>query len=164
MKAPLALVLCTLAGMAFADCAPEQRFLSCKIDGKARWLEVCVEGSAVVYRYGKPGAPELELWERAEDIAYAPWPGFGRTIWEEVTFVNGGYSYVVHGSIDKGLAVQEAPNAVGGGVEVFEGARSIARLTCDPETVAFDWSDAISMAKAAAGLIWDPENQAWRRQ
>ncbi|WGW03829.1 hypothetical protein [Tropicibacter oceani] len=150
------------AGMAFAECSAADLFLSCRIAQNGKLLEVCVEGDAVVYRYGPAGgAPELTLREAAATLGYTPWPGIGRTIWEEVRFFNGDYEYRVNGAIDKMLAVEDSPEAKSGGVEVYRGAQRAAALDCAPATVRFDWTAAIGDAKRAAGLDWDPGAQAW---
>ncbi|WP_425099722.1 hypothetical protein [Tropicibacter sp. S64] len=157
-----AVLLVASGTSAGAACAPEDLFLSCKIAGKSRWLEVCVEQGNIVYRYGKQGAPELELREHPANVAYMPWPGIGGTIWEEVEFANGEYGYLVHGAIDKQLAVSDAPGAVSGGVEVLKGGQSVASLSCDPAQVDFPWGDALMRAKEAVGMTWDPGEQMWQ--
>ena len=152
----------TFAHPAIAEYTSEQLFLLCKISNQPKFLEVFASGGEIVYRYGKIGEPELELRRHADQVAYQPWSGMGSSIWEEVSFMNSGYEYLVSGSIDKNKAASNAPDAVSGGVEVLKSGQSIAYLACDTNEIVFNGGMAIMDAKEALGMSWDPVEQMWR--
>lgn len=164
MKRIFALLICT--NPAWAECSsPDVTFLSCAIQDSARHLEVCVEGAAVIYRFGPPGAPELELTTTAAEIDYRPWPGIGRTIYEEVTFENAGYRYEVYAGVHRDYAGddEEVIATQFGGVGVYEGEAEdpVASFVCTEGRVEFLWTMALSDAKNAAGLSWDHYEHDW---
>lgn len=153
----LAALLCCLGSAGLACSDPDGIFLTCQIEDSSRHLAVCVEEGAVVYRFGPVGVPDLELAEPVETITYQPWPGIGRTIWEELTFRNGDYAYVVHAGVERRYlsATDEVIPVPFGGVDVYQtgaGEDPIAAFRCAPETVDFPWTPAISQAREAAGL------------
>lgn len=136
--------------------ACETPFIACTFDGGAKAVSVCVSDDAATYVFGPAGGtPDLTLSEPTATVAYTPWPGVGRTIWETVTFRNDGYSYEVFAGIDR------APDGDPpyGGVIVRDGGQELAALTCDTGSVIFSYDPVLSDAKAAAGLCWggDPE-------
>ncbi|KUF09267.1 hypothetical protein [Pseudoponticoccus marisrubri] len=157
------LALClVLAPPALAQCPAEQAFLSCQIGANGKWLEVCVAGSRVDYRYGDTlWSPELHLSDHAAQVDYRPWSGVGRTIFEEVRFINGSYEYRVHGALERALTAGQTDRA-SGGVEVYKGGARIAALDCAPQATLFGWSTALSDAKWAAGLKWNPGTGTWQ--
>lgn len=145
------------AGPAAAACSSaDTTFLWCRIEGSPKQLEVCAEPYGAVYRYGPQGRPELELVERYDTLDYRPWPGVGRDIWEEVAFYNGGYTYLVHGGVDRQYQGNNLANAMYGGVTVSQGGREIASLTCERPAIDFPYSNGLSDGKARAGLRWEP--------
>lgn len=164
MRAVLALLVFT--NPAWARCPDaSDTFLSCQIDDTARRLEVCIASDTLTYSFGPPGAPELTMTETAARIDYRPWPGVGRTIYEEVTFENAGYRYVVFGGIERDYddTDEEIIPTQFGGVTVHEGASEtpIAGFTCAEGATEFPWTMGLSDAKAAAGLAWDHYEHTW---
>ena len=72
------------AGAAQAAClTAEQTFMSCRIADSENVLRVCFDGTYIFYRYGPADQPPaLALSEPVASVAYTPWPGIGRAIWE----------------------------------------------------------------------------------
>ncbi|QRF65407.1 hypothetical protein [Ponticoccus alexandrii] len=154
-----ALAVALSTGAAFAACSTaEATFLSCPVEGSGKWLEVCAEDQAAVYRYGPSGHPELELVEQYGPLDYAPWPGVGRSVWETVTFYNGSYSYTVYISMDR-MDESAWPE---GGVTVRNGGTDVAHLDCRPQEAQVGWTEGLTMGKERAGLRWDP-GSGWIR-
>ncbi len=164
----LVIVASLIATPAFAACpAGSDTFLSCTMSQGRKALDVCADATGVRYSFGSTGGtPDLSLAERYADLDYTPWPGIGRTIWETVVFRNAGYAYTVSGSIDRD-ADQTTPDGAemavtaGGQVMVSQGDQTIATLTCDPDTVDFPWTEALSDGKRAAGFSMDSETRTW---
>ncbi|QEE36208.1 hypothetical protein FTO60_11115 [Octadecabacter sp. SW4] len=154
-----------LATPAVAECLPQgETFVSCTIAESGKQLEVCINGGDALYTYGAAGqAPELALREPIRDLDYRPWPGIGRTIWEEIAFARGGYAYLVFGGINREASDidDEIQVTAFGGVEVYQGETLLTRLSCVPETVDFTWTNALSDGKRAAGLEWDLRARRW---
>lgn len=156
----------TLATPAGAACGPGfETFLSCTFSGGMKALDVCSDSERATYAFGPAaGPPELALATTVADLDYEPWPGIGRTIWERVTFRNGGVAYVVHGAIERDYpadAAAEVVVTVTGGIEVMRGEEPIATLACDPGSADFAWGEALSNAKARAGLCLDHASRTW---
>jgi len=149
-----AVALALAAGPVLAAC-PGETVLSCQIGRKA--LEVCLVQGAVTYAFGPAGAPEITLSSPVESVAYTPWNGIGRAIWETVAFENRGVTYEVWTSLDKmvpGAATQA-------GINVLDGASLVAQLTCTPGTV--DGAiDRLYPAKEATGQCWNHATFAWQ--
>lgn len=148
-----ALILILLATPASAACRGEEAF-SCRIGKKT--LDICHWKGALIYRYGPEGQPELAIAEPLETVAYTPWPGFGRAIWDKVAFQNDGVTYEVWTSFDK----MDENAVLEGGVNVMQGDTSLASLTCDKGSVAHGL-DVISDLKAGIGQCWDGESETW---
>jgi hypothetical protein len=148
-----ALILALLASPASAACQGDEAF-SCRIGKKT--LDVCYWKGALIYRFGPEGQPELTIAEPLETVAYTPWPGIGRAIWDTVAFQNDGVTYEVWTSFDK----MDESAVLEGGVNVMQGDTSLASLTCDKGSVAHGL-DVISDLKAGIAQCWDPEGQAW---
>lgn len=126
----LAAALAGLAAPVAAGCTGgAETVLSCTARGGSKALEVCIAGREIGYAYGPRGAaPELRLVRDVAEIENRPWPGIGRTLWEETTFRNDGYAYLVHISVDR-LDENATPE---GGVIVLRGGATLARVDCDP--------------------------------
>jgi hypothetical protein len=148
-----ALILALLASPASAACQGDEAF-SCRIGKKT--LDVCYWKGSLIYRFGPEGQPELTIAEPLETVAYTPWPGIGRAIWDTVAFQNDGVTYEVWTSFDK----MDESAVLEGGVNVMQGDTSLASLTCDKGSVAHGL-DVISDLKAGIAQCWDPEGQAW---
>jgi len=153
-------ILTGLAAGAFTPAAAcpggSETVLSCLVGGSQR-LELCLSDTHASYLFGVPGEmAELALAEPIETIAHHPWMGVGRSIWESTTFRNGDYAYEVYISLDRLSEDHETES----GVIVWRGEDEIAQLSCDPGTDVIGlW--AVTDAKAAAGLCWQPEIEGW---
>lgn len=148
-----ALLLALLAAPASAACQGDEAF-SCTIGKKT--LDVCYWKGALIYSYGPEGKPELTIAEPLETAAYTPWPGIGRAIWDRVSFQNEGTTYEVWTSFDK----MDETAVLEGGVNVLQGDKTLASLTCDKGSVAHSL-DPISGLKSGIGQCWNLEAQAW---
>jgi len=148
-----ALLLTLLAAPASAACQGDEAF-SCTIGPKT--LEVCYWKGALIYSYGREGKPELTIAEPLETVAYTPWPGIGRAIWDSVAFQNEGVTYEVWTSFDK----MDENAILEGGVNVMQSDTTLASLTCDKGSVAHSL-DPISDLKAGIGQCWAPTAQVW---
>ena len=137
---------------ALAAC-PGETLVSCPIG--ANQLQVCNEGNLLTYSFGPPGAPDLQLASKPE-LAYTPWNGIGRTMWETITFTNRNFTYEVVFSFDR-LEENASPKW---GVTVIDGNEIAATLTCADQAgnIPFDGLyDQIS----ATGLCWNRESASW---
>lgn len=148
-----ALLLALLAAPASAACQGDEAF-SCTLGKKT--LQVCYWKGALIYSYGREGKPELTIAEPLETVAYTPWPGFSRSIWDSVAFHNDGVTYEVWTSFDR----LYAKAVLEGGVNVIKADKTLATLTCDKGSVA-QGLDAISDLKAGIGQCWDMGTQTW---
>ena len=140
----------------FAACAGVS-LVDCTVTNSRKQLELCLDGGRLTYRFGRPGAPELELTRDLSEIAYTPWPGIGRTIWEDVEITNEGVTYAIHSWVERPLDTGEAPRS-GTGLIVLQGAEPLAELTCQGDAAA-DFSP-IGEALIARGFCHAPEG--WR--
>ncbi|MDE1130027.1 MAG: hypothetical protein OSA49_00555 [Ascidiaceihabitans sp.] len=157
-------VLC--AGHAQAGCPQGQdAFTSCQIEGKDKEVFVCFDDEIATYRYGpKAGAADLFLSETIRDVDFVPWSGLGKTIYENVTFYNGDYSYDVFGGFDRPFSEEEMllPIRRFGGIDVAKNGEHLARIECVPDTVTYGFGGGIYDAKVALGLEWDDYTATWR--
>lgn len=159
------IIFAASATSAIAACdADQQTFVSCQIEDRNAQLAVCFDAETVTYSFGPAGNPELTLSEPVTTVAYTPWPGVGRAIWEEVTFQNGNYSYSAYGGFDRMFGdetEEDHPTPQFGGVVVRRDDAIVAELSCDPATVDFGWGEGLWDAKHAAGLTWDYGTHGW---
>jgi hypothetical protein len=164
LRSAIAILAFTTA--AHAACGPPQEaFLTCQIEGGSKVLNVCYDDTTVTYTYGPEGAAELTLTEPISTIAYTPWPGVGRAIWEEVTFQNGTYSYTIHAGFDRMFGDEtEADNPTPhfGGVVVERDGALVVDLDCIRGTVDAPWGEGLYSAKEALGLVWNPVAREWQ--
>lgn len=124
-------------------------------------MQVCQTSDAATYIFGPSGRPaDLVLATSLRNLGYRPWNGIGRSIYEEVTFENGDFAYTAWQSIDKMKAVDEAPDAITGGVLVTKGDQTLASLDCDLGTVEATL-DALYPLKEAEGQCYDRDAFAW---
>jgi hypothetical protein len=158
------------APMAAAACPDgSTTFLSCTMSGGAKALDVCYADGVATYAFGPAGkTPDLALAEPIATLDYVPWPGIGSAIWETVTFRNAGYAYEVAGSIRRGPDETTADDTdmlvtQKGQISVMQGDRPVATLLCDPGSVSFDWTEALSDGKRAAGYELDQATREWVR-
>lgn len=148
-----AFLLALLAVPANAACQGDEAF-SCTIGAKT--LQVCVWKGALVYSYGREGKPELTIAEPLETVAYTPWPGIGRAIWDSVVFQNEGVAYEVWTSFDR----MDENAILEGGVNVLDSEATLAALTCDKGSVERGL-DTISELKSGIGQCWDYDSRSW---
>lgn len=157
---PVALVLLVagLPGHGQAqDCNAGQLMLRCQI-GANKQLSVCFQGESATYRFGPPAAPELILTQPVATLDATPWPGIGRSIWEEVVFANADVRYAVWSSVDR----LDPAHPKEGGVRVLRGETELASLSCHPGTVDMT-GFAVSDGFAAAGFCRDLTRHVWAR-
>lgn len=149
----LALLATPVASPTLAACQGDQAF-SCPIGKKT--LEICYWKGMLTYRFGPERQPEITLNEPLETVAYTPWPGIGRAIWDSVAFQNEGVTYEVWSSFDR----MDENALLEGGVNVLEGDKLLATLTCDRGSVGTAL-DTISELKAGIGQCWDHGTRTW---
>lgn len=144
-------------------CGPsETLYLSCTLSNGAKTLEVCHDATTARYAFGAIGqTPELELVRPLAEVNLNPWPGVGRSIWEDVTFENESHRYTVYGAFDRQPDETGALPVVRGGVVVQRGVEDLAALSCDPGSVDFPWSTTLFEAKTAAGQCYDLGERRW---
>jgi hypothetical protein len=107
--------------------------VSCSLKSGSAYLETCLLGNFATYAYGKTGQrPDLALARPVQEVEMTPWPGVGRSIWEDFQFRNGDVSYRVFYSIDR---FSEGEPALTAGVMVEKGEETLAELDCDPGTI-----------------------------
>lgn len=117
---------------------------------------VCLQDGVAYYAYGPTGAaPDILLARSVTDIEMSPWPGVGRTIFEDLTFTNGAYGYRLAHQADK------FENTITGGLSVLRDGAVVAELTCDPDSVTVGEFYPLYEAKEAAGQCWDRDASVW---
>lgn len=93
-------------------------------------VSVCVGNREVSYRYGPPGAPEIDITVRAGDTGV--WQGGvsgqGGGQQTHIRFERGGYDYVVHSGYTGSLADQ--PGREWSGVAVQRDGAIVGSLAC----------------------------------
>ena len=158
------LLFLLIPGAASAGC--DALFLSCTIGEGAKTLLVCHSDTHAMYRFGPTGgAAELDLTHPVTKVDLTPWPGIGRTIWEEVIFHQDDFSYLVYGSIQREYPDDENADLIvtqAGGVIVSQDGTEIAHLRCDPGSVDFPWGEGLYAAKVAAGQCYERTTRNWR--
>lgn len=143
------------------SCTAGDLIFDCTLREGSRRVQVCRTGDALSYVYGGIGAaPEMVLATSVRRISYTPWNGVGRSIFEEMSFLNGAVAYTLWVSVDRQPAQEDAAPAVTAGIEVNEGDRVLARLDCDAGTVDAAL-DEIWSAKATEGQCYDRRLFAW---
>ena len=162
------LALFVFTNPAWAACEDgEVKFMSCQIENSINVLRVCYDEQAVHYRFGATGqTPDLALSSTIGAVDYTPWPGIGRSIWEEIRFENDGYRYAVHAGFERMFGDEEyedVPHRGFGGVNVTRGADEVEVVTldCDRASVDFGWDDTLFNAKTALGFVWDDRTRMW---
>jgi len=106
----------------------EETLYNCPFqDGRV--LSVCMD-EQIAYRFGRPGAPELNL-ERAfssDSVSYGVDRRRGEGVQTRVRFQNGNYDYVVYSSQTGGRGDARHPGE--SGVVVQRSGREVARFEC----------------------------------
>ena len=153
---PFAVILALPSG-AIACAANTETLLSCSFEAGAKTLNVCLAEGNPTYEFGQTGAsPDLSLAPDLLDVDYRPWPGVGRALFEELTFYNAGYSYMVYSIFDRldENAVME------GGIIVSQGNTELAQLECDPGSGTAG-IDRLFNAMQSRGQCWDHAQHLW---
>ncbi|MEM9579784.1 MAG: hypothetical protein AAF891_03790 [Pseudomonadota bacterium] len=157
---PVAAALVSLcAAPAIAACSgPGTPMFHCTFKGGTKEVRVCLQGEVVLYSYGDRGrTPELVMGRREIGVNMTPWSGVGRSIWEEITFYNGTYSYILSYAIDR--QIEGAP--VEGRLIVADGDSEVAELVCDTGSVTAHDFYPLFEAKEAAGQRYCRDTFSW---
>ncbi|MFN3210125.1 MAG: hypothetical protein ACE369_14190 [Roseovarius sp.] len=158
-------------GLALPDAAraegcfgPGTPLFHCTMNKGATALDLCLQGTVVIYRFGPSGgAADLLQSHEATRVDMTPWPGVGRTIWEDTTLENEGFRYVVHRATDRMIA-EDDPDysaAARGGVEVSKDGRVVSDRECDAGSVTVADFYPLYEAKEAAGQCWNRDTFSW---
>lgn len=154
-----------LACLALALAQPvvaETRLFACDF-GPDRSVEVTLTGTTATYAFRHP-TNSLTLNRPVTQVHLTPWPGIGRTIWEEIAFQNAGYTYRVFASIERIPPADDEGDIsvnVAGGIVVLKDETRIVGLDCTPGTVDFPWGNELFDAKRAAGQCYDRAEARW---
>ncbi len=131
--------------------------------GEGKSVGVTLEDGTAIYAFRHP-TNSLTLTRDVQDVHLTPWPGIGRTIWEEVAFENAGFRYLVYASIERIYPEDESAEietSVSGGIIVSRGETRIAELSCLAGTIDFPWGTELFDAKEAAGQCFDRTSTLW---
>ncbi len=133
--------------------------MSCSMDGGKKQLQTCIAGDQVLYRFGATDrSPDLDLIRPVTEVDFYPWPAASRTIWEEMKFENGGFSYLVSYAQERDPRTPE----ISGQVVVQKAGETLATLTCDPGSVrSAGYPLPIFDAKVAAGQQFNRATYSW---
>lgn len=135
LLAILTAMTCLFAAHAM-DARAGEAVLTCRIEGHDREASVAIDGDSAVYRYGPPGGQaELTLTTPLADLDYRRNSGAGDTIDEVVTFNNGNTAYRVAAGFRDGLAPDPSALVPFGRLTVLRNGKSLARLTCRPDSI-----------------------------
>ncbi|MEP2717589.1 hypothetical protein [Pseudophaeobacter sp.] len=162
MRFFLSALLFTVSALPALACpAGSEVLVSCSLKGGSKALTTCLRGDQVSYAFGRSGgAADLELQRNVREVNMVPWPGIGRSIWEEFTFENKGTSYTVYYSQARN-AGPEAP--LDGGVIVEQGGKELAHLRCDAGSVqSSGYGLPLFEAKERAGQVYSLETGSWQ--
>lgn len=131
-----AIVFGLLPGIAAAECVGTS-LVSCKVAGSQKRMELCLDGGSLQYQFGAAGKVELTLTRDVEQVLYTPWPGIGRTMWEELSFENEGVTYQFSSYAEKLMEEgTEDDLALGTDLNVLRGETLLAQFSCDPAQVS----------------------------
>lgn len=155
----LLMALLALAPLnAYAACPVGSEVVqTCSLSGGKKVLDVCLLQNSVTYAFGNSGkTPDLHLSTPVTQAGYIPWNGVGRSIYEEVSFVNQGVTYLVWYAVDR--MVEAHP--VSGGIVVGQGGKELASLICDKNTVITGFG-ALYDRMTSLGQCWNYQTHAW---
>ena len=148
-----ALAALGLAAVAFgpaqaADCRKGERVIfSCTLEGKL--ASVCATPGQATYRYGRPGAPEMEIASGDGHAFQSLVIGGGGGSQTSLRFTNKGFNYIVS-SGEQG-SLHDSPGKRWSVLTILEGDKTIASRTCK---LTSPW-DRIQ----ASGLPDDPDER-----
>lgn len=132
---------------------------TCTFNSGAKQVNVCLQDAVALYSFGPTqGAPELLMGREAARVELRPWNGIGRSIWEEVRFSSGAFSYTLSYALDR------APDGAlpDGRLIVTRGESEVAELICDAGSVDIHDFYPLFEAKEASGQCYDLQSGAWR--
>lgn len=130
----------------------------CTMSNGKNAVDVCLQEGVVTYSFGKLGkTPDLLLARKEVDVSMSPWNGVGRSIYEEISFHNREYSYILGYSMDR--KAQDSP--LEGTLIVVEGDATAAELTCDKGSVQTADFYPLFEAKELAGQRYCPDAFLW---
>ena len=157
MKRVFLFLLFCISTSAQAECSGgAEELFQCSFDSGYQ-LNICLQEGAVTYMYGADGKmPELILSRRVEDVTMTPWPGIGRTFWEEINVRNQGVTYTITQWADR----NDLNTLPGGAVDVVRNGEHLVRLDCVEGTVTGDFYPLFE-AKQNFGQSWCHDAQAW---
>ena len=154
-----ALVFTLTPTLAAAAC-PEVTLVSCGLAKSQKRVELCLTGDTLRYRFGTAQAVELELIRDLAEASFTPWPGIGRTMWEELSLENEGVTYQFSSYSEK-LMEEGTEDQLALGTDLFvqRGDQVLAKLTCDPAQV----SDFYPVGEALQALGYCLGEDGWRK-
>jgi hypothetical protein len=119
-----------LLALALAAPSPDDREQIFACSFGARQVEVVREGATLVYRYGRPGRPELVLRGDAANGVVR----YHRTLYprgedQTLRFINGPYSYVIFNAFQTPDYRQEGAIDQSG-LLILRNGRRVARMNC----------------------------------
>ncbi|WP_323766263.1 MULTISPECIES: hypothetical protein [Roseobacteraceae] len=159
MIRPLVLAALCLPTAAAAACFGDAGtpLFHCTVDGGETEIRVCLQDNAAYYAYGAPGrAPDIVFSRHVQDIHLTPWPGIGRTYWEEVAFANGPFEYRINHSFDRN---GELPAS--GLLTVTRDGLQIAELRCQTGGASVADFQPLFDAKEESGQCYDLGSRVW---
>ena len=131
----------------------------CTAKNGTKAIDICLQGEVAIYRFGPlGGVAELLLARHVDGVHMRPWNGVGSSIFEEVTFYNGTYEYLIHYAVDR---IAATTPQVTGGIRVQEGDHIKAELGCDTGSVAARDFYPLFEAKEASGQCWSHDSFTW---
>lgn len=138
-----------------------ETLVSCTLKKGRKALQTCLQGHEVSYAFGAKGAtPDLQLSRHVSEVDLQPWPGIGRSIWEEFTVENQGVLYLVHYGFER--RGEEVQSPLYGGVTVVQNGKTLAQLDCDVGSVtSAGYPLPLFAAKEAVGQTYAHESQSW---
>lgn len=124
-----------------------------------RVVEICHDGSAATYAFGRVGAlPDLTLSAPLDRLDYQPWNGIGRVYIEAIRFRNAGFEYETFVMFDRLSDAGDA--ALEGGIEIRRGETYLDTFLCQPESLGSNLS-ALWDIKVGLGQCWDYGENVW---
>lgn len=160
LAALLPLLAALAPAAAQAKCPNQSGIFSCQIGRKT--LEVCHWKGMITYEFGLPNKAELSLFTPETEADFTPWSGVGRTMWSSLAFHNEGITYEVWSSLDKLMNDDDPMPEWQGGVNVLQGDKTLAQLTCNPGSVE-GILDTVYDIKTDLGQCWNLTTFAWQQ-
>ncbi len=140
--------------------------MSCEITDRDTHVSICFDKNRAYYRYGTAdGKSELELVEPLASLDYRPSFRIGQSVWDEVRFGNGQYTYKVEAGFltpRESLPEGEWPPSVRfgdirwGGIDVIIGGKVLAELSCEFDTINFNQVDLMDALGIGGVKVWEP--------